>query len=593
MDSFASRQIGENAHPEHTWSKDNTEKIVQFYFQLVRTKDISSTADLRSVLNELITAFKQTPGETSEPSDTRHLAMLYKLIAHTRDIVSGKGERMLTYAQIYIWHQHFPKLANFALLSLVYFIEPDLTINRSKHQYGSWNDIKYFCEAIRQLSNGTTHELIDYAISVLANQLKDDTSSEHPSLAARHTPREKSKFAWVFEKLASMMYPFHTSATSQIQLLRARRKAFTKLRQDILAPLNRKLDTVQVKMADKEGRWSEINFNHVTSKTLRGHPLAWQNLTKTSQTRYQRTDRMACASNYAQHLEDATKKDSGAKVHGKRCGTYELVKDALRSRSELDRKRIDLQWEDNASQNQALGNFIAMVDTSASMEGDDCVPLYNALGIGIRIAEKAESPFTNRILTFNTTPEWYNLDHCSTFTAKVEHLRRAKWGGTTNFYTAMELILTAITEAEIHPDEVSNMVLCVLSDMQININGQPAPNSTPDHTVMHACYGGWTDTMADTITKMYHDAGMRSKFQKPYVAPHILFWNLRKTTGFPVTGGTKNFTMLSGYSAILLNAFYEKGAEALREYSPYRMIEDLLANERYKPLERCLYRYFA
>jgi hypothetical protein len=92
---------------------------------------------------------------------------------------------------------------------------------------------------------------------------------------------------------------------------------------------------------------------------------------------------------------------------------------------------------------------------------------------------------------------------------------------------------------------------------------------------------------------MYHDAGMRSKHQKPYVAPHIIFWNLRKTSGFPVSGGTKNFTMLSGYSAILLNAFYDKGAEALREYSPYRMIEDLLANERYKSLERCLYRYFA
>ena len=49
-----------------------------------------------------------------------------------------------------------------------------------------------------------------------------------------------------------------------------------------------------------------------------------------------------------------------------------------------------------------------MVDTSASMECDDCNPLYSAIGLGIRIAEK--SKFGKRVLTFSSEPNWINLE---------------------------------------------------------------------------------------------------------------------------------------------------------------------------------------
>ena len=56
--------------------------------------------------------------------------------------------------------------------------------------------------------------------------------------------------------------------------------------------------------------------------------------------------------------------------------------------------------------------------------------------------------------------------------------------------------------------------------------------------------------------------------------PHILFWNLRKTTGFPATTFTKNITFLSGYSSTLLNVFVTKGVDALREVTPFNMLTD-------------------
>jgi len=77
---------------------------------------------------------------------------------------------------------------------------------------------------------------------------------------------------------------------------------------------------------------------------------------------------------------------------------------------------------------------------------------------------------------------------------------------------------------------------------------------------------------------------MKTSHCRPYETPHILFWNLRKTKGFPSTTITKNVTFLSGYSSTLLNIFATKGLSALREVTPYTMLNDLLNNNRYTPL---------
>ena len=49
-----------------------------------------------------------------------------------------------------------------------------------------------------------------------------------------------------------------------------------------------------------------------------------------------------------------------------------------------------------------------MVDTSGSMEDENCVPLYTAIGLGCCIAEK--SKLGKRVLTFSNNPSWINLE---------------------------------------------------------------------------------------------------------------------------------------------------------------------------------------
>ena len=83
-------------------------------------------------------------------------------------------------------------------------------------------------------------------------------------------------------------------------------------------------------------------------------------------------------------------------MHGKRVATYELVKDALIADNYNQERRdvVNLQWEDNKTQNCALKNFIAMADTSGSMTIDDSIPLYNSLGLSIRVSELVAPAFS-------------------------------------------------------------------------------------------------------------------------------------------------------------------------------------------------------
>lgn len=583
-----SKQLGENGHIEHGWQKsiDNIKKceelLTQVYFQLVRAKSQLETNTLRENIDNLIKSCIQTDMTAFNTTPYYYLLMnLYKLIGHTRDI-EYKGERELAYAQVWVWYKYFPELAYHAVRSFVHYIDEDGTYNLSKHQYGSWNDIKYFCGAIKSLDNNReNHPLINLAVNLISQQLQTDkfTGEDEPiSLAARHAPREKGRFGWLFKKIAVEMYPYETTAVTSTSKERALRKAYTHLRKNFLAPLNKQLDTVQIKMAagtKGEGLWDQIDFNTVTSKTMRQHSKAWQNITKVpGEQRSQEEHRINCASNFKLHIEKALSGDKSVKVHGKRCNTYELVRDAIAATTNCtttEKERVNLQWKSNSENNKGLGNMIAICDVSGSMTCDNAIPLYNAIGLGIRISEKAAPAFQNRVITFSENPSWINLSDCTTFCDKVSTVRASQWGITTNIYKAFQLILNGILESEMSPVNVENMILIVFSDMQIN-QGSDVTNDS--------------NTLYDNIKSMFSNAGIRSKYNAPYPAPHLVWWNLRTTTGFPTVSSTENCTMLSGYNASLLNAFESKGVDALKEYTPYRMINDILNEERYNMMER-------
>jgi hypothetical protein len=192
------------------------------------------------------------------------------------------------------------------------------------------------------------------------------------------------------------------------------------------------------------------------------------------------------------------------------------------------------------------------------MNGD---PMNVAIALGIRIAEK--SIIGNRVMTFSAKPTWVNLDGCTDFISKVEIVRHAEWGMNTNFHAALDTILDAIVQNKMAPGDVQDMVLVILSDMQMDSGDR--------------CN---KDTLYKTMEQKYADAGLRVH-GAPYKPPHILFWNLRSTSGFPSLANQRNASMMSGFSPALLNLFCDQGLSALESCTPWSLLNKSLENERY------------
>ena len=77
---------------------------------------------------------------------------------------------------------------------------------------------------------------------------------------------------------------------------------------------------------------------------------------------------------------------------------------------------------------------------------------------------------------------------------------------------------------------------------------------------------------------------MKSIYKKPYTPPHILFWNLRCTDGFPCLSIQTNVSMMSGFHSSLLNLFCDNGLNALQSCTPWSNLEKILSNKRYNIL---------
>ena len=144
LDKETNLRTGENGHIEHKWSNGFStdqlqERVVQFYFQLVRTKDkVMINEDvIAQQLDLLLTHTKNTiVNDSSADILTKNInkeivVTLYKVLAQTRDIVAGKGEYHLSYIQLAVWWKHYPALAKYAL---------HMFVNSSYHKdhpYGS------------------------------------------------------------------------------------------------------------------------------------------------------------------------------------------------------------------------------------------------------------------------------------------------------------------------------------------------------------------------------------------------------------------------------------------------------------------------
>jgi hypothetical protein len=568
-----SKHYGENGTPQHGWGVEATKwtskseaqsLLTQLYFQLVRTKDHS---DLQEKMCYLLKNLNWR-------EHREELTQLFRLTMHVRDIEAGKGEYSLAYMMVWAWSKHSKKLAEILVRSFV-------MSDDASHPMGSWKDIKFMCKYLAEKEN-KNYWLINYmcgcsvAIVKAEYEKLEKDSNFKPSLAGRWMPREKQKqYKWIHKKMAELAFPeFVVQPSNGWRNGNQFRAAILKQKirwNKMIVALSKASDTPQIKMAGKE--WSKLEFNNIPSVCLKKNSNAIRNKTKAGGQRSTEDDRVACANNFSLHLNKAASGDKTAKVHGKRLTVGELVKEAFNVTYHGDEKKtqINLQWLSNRENNTALENacIIPCCDTSGSMECDELLPITNAIGLSIRTSEICHPAFRNRILTFSQQPSWIDVtEFGDDFVGKVTKIRRdPNWAMNTNFEALCDKILDGLVSAEVNPSETRNIILAIYSDMQID------------------AASGWGDgdqsTMLELIKRKFAEAGLKSKFRTPYSQPHILFWNLRKTSGFPATSFDENVSFLSGYSSVLLNVFETKGIDELRKMSPYKLLSDILKNPRY------------
>jgi hypothetical protein len=556
LNFFTSNQRGENNCGEYGWSNDIEEEITQIFFQLTRTSSIEQMNSLRDRYITLI--------QRSSKDQRKYYQILCKIAVQTRDIEDGKGEYRLAWYLI----NAFDKAGETnTAMNLVYYCVHELPLDNSEfnktsiHPFGSWKDIKYLWSQFEW-----SNEMSTYMIKLINEQLQEDylnLDKKKPiSLVGRWVPRESSQFKKMFRYLA-LDYFSHYLETANTDESRnsAKKKAYKDYRR-VITKLNNSLATVQVNQC--AGKWSDIDYdNDVTSITMTRQSLAFRNKTKQGLVRSNNPDRIEAAAKFDIWL--ANKVSFNTTIKGSRVGINELVARALKFKhmigikDESMKNQLNLQWADGSKKIGNLGNMIAMIDTSGSMAGD---PINAAIGLGLRVAN--HSKLGRRVMTFSATPKWIQLvdkseNEIVDFVSDTVMIARdSSWGMNTNFTAALKMILEAAVSANLKDNEVSEFTLVIFSDMQIDYPGNES----------------LSDSMWDHITELYNNAGYSK-------VPHILFWNLRSTSGFPVLNKQKGASMLSGFSPALLNAFCDKGIDFLNDCSPWNMMNSILDNPRY------------
>ena len=573
--------VGENGHPEFAWnSSDDTlealrEQTVQLFFQLVRVTGCSRMKHLKTLAHKytsLLNATRKIPIDS--PEKDHILRILFALPTQTRDCVEGKGERDLSYALLVAAYEHGHIDEDTFGRVVSRWVGTDSSVEGAPP--GSWKDIVNLCCFIAEWFSHRSHRMIEQLVGILSVQIMADETALREgntssiSLAAKWAPRESSKKnRWLFYRLVRVMNPdLGSSEYSSSRFTGASRRM-----RRLLAELNRASGTLEVKQCG--GQWSEIDPTKVPAVALQKQKTALLNEIRrkskvrttedgTPLARKDDDDRLECAKNFRELADASARGDPAAKVRAQRTSLYDLIRDALyiskqlESSSDAERKLLEAQWRDNGKQvRPGLPPMIPMVDTSNSMTIDKCTPLYYALGLGLRASEKTHPAFRNRILTFSEYPSWVKLEK-SSFVDRVDELSRSDWGMNTDFYKALRLVLDQLVEHSVPPEDAKNLVLAVFSDMQID-------EATTKYTTPQA--------MHSEIKTMYAEHG--------YEAPHILYWNLRSTNGFPAVTTEKNVTMLSGFSPVLLNVLESKGITTLHEYTPFRTVSEHLDNPRF------------
>ena len=575
---------GEKGHIQQGWIMHNGKTylsltdlhqyIHQIYFQLVQGGDMYM---LKQNWKNLLNILFHKPVAYIE-----EIALICKLILHTRDIGFGKGERKLSY-MLLLELYNVNKLLGVMVFD--YFVKK----LPNKTSIGSWKDVKRFADYIVKETGNKEHGFIDYMVKLsnvflltdyneiirmytLFHDKDEDSVKKYIeryvelTLVAKWMPRkgrDNRKYSWLFNKLADNAHShyFKTVYKSKGKVdNKALRKAINKSEMEyrkMVSFVNKHLNVVETLQTSHQT--DKIDFSKIPLKAKQQYHRSFLNLNKKTKLTHQ-YKRTKCRENYTAYLNSSDNMYSN-------CYLYEIVKRIVKDKlwdkphDDLERSVVNKIWNSRKIHINRMEN-IALVDMSCSMNG---TPLFNAIALGIFIAEQNTGEFHNKLMTFGNKPYWITFDEDMDICDKVGYIINNKNNINSDLYSVFDRLIQVVTSNHMHKDKLKPITVTVLSDMQIERN----------HNLKNYCMYSIINTMFDG-----------AKINKP----QFIFWNLKQTNGFPIftIHNYSDVLMFSGYSEKVLYYFRSKIEQPSKDNPPLQeqprcdmFLFNMLSNKRY------------
>ena len=435
------------------------DEIVSLYFLLQRCKHYSENMSVYKKTKEVLDFLKKHAQLLKKNlCYNRYVDLLFRMIPQTRDVIYGKGEHTMSYMLVFAFYDFEPSLSIFALHRFVSPIVPQ------SHYFGSWRDIQYFCQFVKEYSKEKEdHPLIAYAVELMNTQLYSDVqtykfsincfSKNHISNVAKWIPRERNnQFAWLHNKLARQWIKIYKpyifdNVHSLLQYKRAMNKS-KKIYRKQYSFLNKQLQTTEILLTQK--KYHAIQPENINLQTF----VHENHLFDSSECQ----EKQECIDKIKNHFENSFQKNENFIYkhdfrnvnHISLCYIVKLAFTALHHEHQEILSFIDKLWKkiNILIPHYEKGFFIPVVDISLQSKKDNSESFYFSLGLAITLSEN--SNITNRIVAMDRKPLWIDCSDNMTFTQKIRHfIEETKNGQNTeaNYFDVIEFIFHGLNNS--------------------------------------------------------------------------------------------------------------------------------------------------
>jgi hypothetical protein len=462
--------------------------------------------------------------EYFEKSITEDVIDTFVIAFNIRDIRAGKGERSIGNTMMTFLAMNHQE----KFLKVLHLIP----------EYGRWQDILcFFPKVTPGINSEVSEHVVDIVCKQIIRDLSDMNDGKPISLAAKWMPTEND----------SMDKRFHL-VNVICKKLNITPKQY---RTEYIGPLRKYLNIVERLMCQK--RWGDIDFSKVPSCAMKKLKKAFEKNTP----------------DFFNGWKISLSKGE-VKINAKVLFPHEIIREIRMKcgNNEEDQVLIS-QWEVMEDEVRKLGilqKSLVIVDNSGSMTDNNNLPADIAFAMGILISSIVEGDFHNNVISFHDEPTFFELKDGNIY-EKYAQIKNSPVGYSTNLQKTFDLILRKAKECKLKQEDMPDKVF-IISDMQYN---------SIETSVEYGCgYGRKNNTNFEEIEEKYLNSG--------YKRPKIYFWNVNgNIDDFPVSVDDNGTCMISGASPSILKSVFKSG-----EVSPVQILREVLDDDRYQDIRRCL-----